>query len=235
MAMHKPIAIVIALRNELAPLLRGTASRHVNGLELFELEFALVVVAGIGRTPAQRAAQIAIREARPEVLVSAGFAGAAKTTSRVGDVLSAGQVVDAANGMRHNASGGNAVIVTAAGVTGMAEKRKLAAQFGADAIDMEAAAVAQVASEHGIPFAALKAISDELDFVMPPMDPFVTEDGRFRTVSFVRYVALRPRRWKSVLQLARNSAQAGAKLSTAVEHLIGQYSQVTRTENIALA
>ena len=42
---------------------------------------------------------------------------------------------------------------------------------------------------------AVKAISDESDFVMPPMDEFIAEDGAFRTESFVLFAALRPWLW----------------------------------------
>ena len=49
---------------------------------------------------------------------------------------------------------------------------------------MEAAAVAAVAQERGIEFAAVKAISDELDFVMPPVGRFVDADGKFETARF---------------------------------------------------
>ncbi len=77
-------------------------------------------------------------------------------------------------------------------------KQELLARYGADVVDMEAAAVAQVAEARGLKFAALKAISDEAAFVMPPLDRFIDENGRFATGSFLMYVALRPRWWSSL-------------------------------------
>ena len=49
---------------------------------------------------------------------------------------------------------------------------------------MEGAAVAQVANERGLKFAAMKAISDEAAFVMPPLNRFIDENGKFATGSF---------------------------------------------------
>ena len=55
---------------------------------------------------------------------------------------------------------------------------------------MEGAAVAQVAKERGLKFAAVKAISDDAAFEMPPMNRFIDENGRFATGRFLMYVAL---------------------------------------------
>ena len=50
---------------------------------------------------------------------------------------------------------------------------------------MEAAAVARAAQAHDITFVGLKAISDEANFEMPPMERFIASDGQFRTGAFV--------------------------------------------------
>ena len=72
-------------------------------------------------------------------------------------------------------------------------------KYGADVVDMEAAAVAQVARERGLEFAAVKSISDEADFEMPPMNRFI-DDGKFDTRRFLVYVALHPRWWRTLGQ-----------------------------------
>jgi hypothetical protein len=77
---------------------------------------------------------------------------------------------------------------------------------------MEAAAVARGAQAHGITFVGLKAISDEADFEMPSMERFIASDGRFRTLPFVLFVAIRPCLWPRVVRLARNSDKAAGAL-----------------------
>jgi len=77
---------------------------------------------------------------------------------------------------------------------------------------MEAAAVARAAQSHSIPFMAVKAISDEYNFDLPPMDGFVTPDGQFRTAAFAAFIAIRPWLWGKTSRLASGSAKASRAL-----------------------
>src|SRR5271157_4919324 len=229
-----PIGVVAALRTELAPLLRGRGAHRVDGFELFEVDSAIVVVGCIGRIPARRAAEALLRYARPELLVSAGIAGAASPKLKVGDVGWAREVVDAETGERYPTRCGEWVVTSVRAVAGPAEKREFLQRYGADVVDMESAAVASVALDHGLEFAVVKAISEEADFVMPPLTRFVRESGRFATGRFMGYVALRPQLWPVVSKLKANSRVASVHLSSAVEHLIDEYSDSHREENVPL-
>jgi adenosylhomocysteine nucleosidase len=232
---HKPVAIVVAMARELAPLLRGRRQQKSGGLGFVELDTAVVAVGGIGRHPARRAAEAAVRAYRPSVLISAGIAGALTPHLTVGDVLQARGVVDAETGVRFAASGDSGTIATVSSVSGPGEKRRLAAQWRADVVDMEASAVAQVAVAGGIEFVALKAVSDQLEFVMPPVGRFVNDAGKFETLRFSAFLALHPEWWRAVRELNRNSRTAALKLSEAVQHLIDQRSQTTAESRIVEA
>ena len=85
---------------------------------------------------------------------------------------------------------------------------------------MEAAGVAEAAAAHNVPFVAIKSISDEAQFKMPPVGKFISADGAFRTAAFAMHVALRPRTWGAVAALAANSSLAAEKLCTALRSLI---------------
>jgi adenosylhomocysteine nucleosidase len=99
--------------------------------------------------------------------------------------------------------------------------------YRADAVDMEAAAVAKGAEARGIRFSALKVISDSVDFDMPPTDRFVTSEGQFRSGRFVLFAALRPWVWGTVATLAKNSKAATRVLCRALEkELIERSSEV---------
>ena len=218
--MSKPVAIVAAMRRELGPLLRGAKARRVEGVELYELPSALVAIGGIGRAAGARAANLVVREASPEILVSAGLAGALTPSLKNGAVIRAREVIDEATGERYRAIGGEAVLVTALRVAGIKGKQRLAASYSASAVDMEGALVAQAARQHGIRFAAVKAISDELDFPVPPVSGFVTPQGQFRTAAFAAYVAVRPKWWVPTVRLAIMSRRASKNLSAVLQHLI---------------
>jgi len=106
--------------------------------------------------------------------------------------------------------------VTAAAVADREQKTRLAKIYGAVAVDMEAAAVAQAAEAHGVGFGAVKAISDAADSSLPAMDRFIAADGTFRVAVFAAYVALRPWLWGTTMALARNAAKATQALCAAV-------------------
>ena len=97
---HKAVGIVVAMRRELASLLRGGKAISIDGVDVFELDSAVVAVGGIGKDAAQKAATVLAKTYKPDVMVSAGIAGALTENLRVGDVIHAGEVVDAATGQR---------------------------------------------------------------------------------------------------------------------------------------
>lgn len=233
--MRRPIAIVAAMRSELGPLLRGKTSRRIEGIDLYDLGSAAVAIAGVGRAAGQRAAQIVIRETDPAILVSAGLCGALRPELKAGEVVQIGTVIDEADGSRYVTEAGGHVLVTASAVAGEPAKLRLAQRFQAAVVDMEGAAVAQAAERHGLRFFALKAVSDELSFTMPPVNQFVNDSGQFRVGAFALHVALRPRWWKPVLQLARNAGLGSRNLSAALQHLIEQYSNTNQGERVSLA
>jgi adenosylhomocysteine nucleosidase len=205
---------------EVAPLLDGVKPETVNGVDLFALPQAVIAVGGIGEKFARRAAEVAIGFAQPKLLLSAGIVGAISPKLRVGEVGRIREVVEVATGARYlTSSGGDWVLATSQDVSDAAEKRELLTKYGADVVDMEAAAVAQVAKERGLEFAAIKSISDDAEFEMPPMNRFI-EEGKFDTRSFLVYIALRPRWWPTLGKIKKNSALAAANLCRAVEHLI---------------
>jgi adenosylhomocysteine nucleosidase len=103
-------------------------------------------------------------------------------------------------------------VVSVAETASVKQKAKLAQAYRAHAVDMESAAVARGAQAHNITFVGLKAISDQADFEMPTLDQFIAGDGRFRTLPFAAFVAVRPWLWLRVIRLARNSAMAARAL-----------------------
>ncbi len=220
---YKPIAVVAAMRVELAPLLRGVRALRVDGVELFELAEAVIGIGGIGAKFARHAAEVVNKYARPNVLLSAGIAGAVSGTLSIGDVCQVREVVDAATGLRYSTTGGDWVLVTAQDVIDADRKHELRTTFGADLVDMEAAAVAQVARGHSVEFACLKSIFDDAESAMPPLGRFIDAHGRFATGRFLIYVGLHTRWWSALRKFKENSELAAANLSGAVTHLTRQY------------
>jgi adenosylhomocysteine nucleosidase len=218
------VAMVAALEREVYGLTRGwsRAEQQYDGrtFVFFERDDMVVVCGGIGVEAARRAAEAVIALYRPMLIQSVGFAGALDGGLRVGDLFMPAVVIDARDGSRVEIDGGagqgQGLLVTFIAVAGTQQKANLAQAYGAQAVDMEAAAVAAAARTHGIRFNATKVISDEVSFEMPGMDRFIDAQGHFRTANFVAFIALRPRLWRRVVMLARNSHRATKVLG---EHL----------------
>jgi adenosylhomocysteine nucleosidase len=218
------IAVVAALERELWPLIRRwqQSDREYFGrhFRFFETEGCVVVCGGVGSEAARRAAEAVIALYGPAVVQSVGFAGALEPHLRVGSVLELRCVVDAADGSRTDTGSGSGVLVTFGSVAGAEQKAKLAKAYGAQLVDMEAAAVARSAQAHGLRFGAIKVVSDDVGFSMPNMEKFVGSEGTFQSWKFAAHAAFRPWLWRTVMHLGRNSAKAARALSEAVKRKV---------------
>jgi adenosylhomocysteine nucleosidase len=224
--------IIAALYREIAPLVRGSgwrSSRRIgSAYQAYERENVLVVCGGIGSEPARKAAEALVAAVKPSVLLSVGLAGALTPTLKAGAVFFPATVLDAATGSAIDSNlmpevagfPRSGVLVSAARMASPESKRLLAAQYHADAIDMEASSVACIAATHGLGFLALKAISDEYNFSMPDLCSYIDPEGRFLTGRFVLRTALRPSTWPVVGKLASNSSKAAQELSGVLRNLL---------------
>jgi adenosylhomocysteine nucleosidase len=214
------IAFIAAMEREVAPLIRGWKVREIEHAgrhyRLFENGRAVLICGGIGAEAARRATEAVIEAADPARVVSIGFAGALDATMKVADVLEPRVVINAADGARTETGSGQGTLVSFATVADREQKRRLGNAYSAAAVDMEAAAVAQGAQVRGVEFAALKAISDTVDFSMPATERFVSSDGQFRTAKFAFHVAVRPWLWRRTIALGRNSGKASHALGEAI-------------------
>jgi adenosylhomocysteine nucleosidase len=237
------VAMVAALEREVRGLTRRCrrVDREYEGRRFvfFELEEMVLVCGGIGVEAARRAAEAVIALYRPTLVQSVGFAGALDASLRVGDLLMPAVVIDARDGSRVEVDGAaepegaelerkaQGVLVTFMAVAGAQQKANLARAYGAQAVDMEAAAVAAAAREHGIRFSAAKVISDELGFEMPGLGRFIDAQGRFQTTNFAAFVALRPGLWNRVSTLASNSRKAARVLGDHIERCRRELSRAS--------
>jgi adenosylhomocysteine nucleosidase len=210
------VAIVAALEREVRPLIKGwsVSQREVGGrrFRFFEKDDFVLVCGGIGAEAARRAAEAVIAIYAPSVIYSAGFAGALDPALKVGDVVQPRRVVNASDGSSVNFNQGEGILVSFGSIASPAQKTRLRDSFGAQAVDMEAGAVARAAEARGAAFAVVKVISDEFDFNFPAMERFVDANGRFLEGRFVWFIALRPWLWAGVARLARNSNRASLVL-----------------------
>lgn len=220
------VAIVAALEREVRPLVKNwRISEKEHGgrrFRFFENNELVLVCGGIGADAARRAAEAVIVLYGPSVVYSAGYAGALDPRLKVGDVIRPARAVNAGDGSSVQIAGGDGVLVSYPAVATPAQKVKLRESYQAQAVDMEAAAVAPAAEARGVGFSALKVISDEFDFEFPPTDRFFDSEGRFHEMRFAWFAAVRPWLWLAVMRLARNSGHASRVLCEEIRKLEGQ-------------
>lgn len=210
------VAIVAALEREVRSLIKDwrLCEQEAGGrrFRFFEKDEVVLVCGGIGAEAARRAAEAVIALYQPKVVCSVGFAGALEPGLRVADIIQPMRVINAGDGSSVQLNRGQGVLVSFGAVASAAQKAKLRDSFGAQAVDMEAAAVARAAEARGVGFAAVKVISDEFDFSFPAMEQFVDPSGRFLEGRFAWFAVVRPWLWARVLRLAGNSGQASRAL-----------------------
>jgi adenosylhomocysteine nucleosidase len=134
-------AVVFALEREAAPFRRAAR----------ELKHVSIHVSGVGRIRARRTIEEVLRDPLPGRVIAAGFCGALVPTLRVGDVVRSPRIVT----VDHL-------------IADPAEKRRLAELHIADAVDMESSAIAEACAAKGVPFLAVRAVSDASDTTLSP-------------------------------------------------------------------
>jgi adenosylhomocysteine nucleosidase len=220
--------MVAALEREVRPLLKEwrVSAKEVEGhsFRFFEKDDLVVVCGGIGPEAARRATEAVIALYAPEVVYSVGFAGALDPALKVGNVVRPQRVVNAGDGSSVHIDQGEGILVSFGSVATPEQKASLRDSFGAQAVDMEAAAVARAAEARGAGFAVVKVISDEFDFNFPSIERFIDSNGQFLAGRFACFTALRPWLWPQVGRLARNSNRASLALCDQLRKMAGAMS-----------
>ncbi len=210
------IGIVAALPRELAPLVRGWEKRGNLWLGRIGSHAALATCAGMGAAAATRACQRLLAAGPLDLIVSVGYAGSLSCGLRPPQACAICEVMDAGTGEHFAANSDGQRLITLDRVAGPEEKRRLAEQHRAVLVDMEAAAVARFARDHGLRFLCFKAVSDGPSDKLPDFARFTDSDGRLRLSALAVWVATHPRYWSAFWRLGRNSRRAAAELAILV-------------------
>jgi len=199
------VAIVAAMEREIAPLVQGWEMILGPRYHYYERDNVIVVCGGIGMACARDAADTLMTFRQPSVIISAGLAGSLQESLPIGAVVFPTKVLRAEDEQTFTIEGGEGTLVSVRSVANADDKRELAKKYSAIVVDMEAAAVAEVAKARGVRFIAVKAISDDPAFEMPEMSRYIGTNGEFHTARFAIHAALRPAIWPTLARLKRNS------------------------------
>jgi len=157
--MSMSTLICFALKEEAAPFHKLAAQRPG----------VFTVIVGIGRQNAERSVRRFLASAAPELVLTCGFAGGLNPELKVGDVVFDVQSPTTKVQSPLLAAGAKPVKFFCADriATTIAEKKRLREETGADAVEMESAAIQAVCAEKNIPCATVRVISDPADEDLP--------------------------------------------------------------------
>ncbi len=177
----------------------------------------VVVGGGAAAGAASAAAGLA---PRVRALISFGLAGGLDPALQAGMLVVPARVVDGGEswdtdaGLNAALGGGTGHVLLGGGTTlaTLAQKRAAWAA-GADAVDLESAAVAREARRHGLPFAALRAICDPAGRPLPRAALVALNTrGRIGLLRVLAAVLASPREVPALIGLARDAGRARAAL-----------------------
>jgi adenosylhomocysteine nucleosidase len=222
--------IIAALPAELKPLVRGwhagvTKDGTRSWTRTSGADTWVAVCAGMGADAARRAFAAAEADGPLNLALSVGWVGALIPDLRPGEAHSVSTIIDAQTGEQFQLPGGEPglTLITTARVADAAEKARLRETYrGAAMVDMEAATVARMAQMRGIPVGCVKGVSDGISARLPDINRFLSPRGQLRMAPFLIYLALRPKYWRQILELGRDSSKAAVAMRALILEFMEQ-------------
>ena len=229
MVSRQPLLLVVgADRREFAAFEKVECAAPAAGLRwqaetTLPLGPAWLAAHGPGRRNAAYAVRAACARQPVAAVVSTGFVGALNETLSLADVFLATRVVQheprreyavrlpAWSGERGLARG---LLLTVDEVVQTAQRKGELRLLGADAVDMEASAVAEEAAVRELPFFCVRVVSDEAGVSFPiDFNRARRPDGTFSGWRVAAQAMVRPSRWKRLRRLKSDSERAAASLA----------------------
>ena len=171
-----------------------------------------VIITGMGRKNAAKA--IKNYKGNPRLVISAGFAGGLNPQLPAESVVFSS--LQTAPGLeRRHIKTIDRVCIT------RAEKARLYAETGADAVDMESEALGAECAAGGIPFCVLKVISDSATEDMPlDFNEFITPNMKMNMPKLIGHVLLHPGKIPELIKFQKRVACSGKVLAEALKRFI---------------
>ncbi len=154
-------------------------------------------------------------------VVVAGVAGGLDPRLKIGDVVVDGADGEMIAGLRGAGFFFGRVHTADALVATAGEKAALFAKTGALAVDMETELVREMAAKMGVPFLALRVISDTAqDGLDPALVNLIDSLGRPRVMRAAVHVMANPGKMPAMMQVGRNMRCALSRLGLAIDAVV---------------
>jgi adenosylhomocysteine nucleosidase len=228
------IAITVALpaeSSDFVELLENVSRDSSHGVETVRGSLhgknVTLIRTGVGETACRSRLQI-LRLEKFTYLVSAGFAGALNPDLAAGDLLVAENFSSAellrSPGLDLPGEGLHlGKLLTVPGmIDSESERKRLATETGADAVDMETQFIAEACAKHEIPMLSLRAISDTPSepFPAPPKVLFDLQRQKTDFGRLASYLLTHPAALGRLNAFRQRIARARKNLTAALERIV---------------
>jgi adenosylhomocysteine nucleosidase len=216
-----------ALKEEAAPF-HKIAAQHPG---------VITLIVGIGRQNAEKSVRRFLNSGEPKLVLTCGFAGGLNPDLKLGDVVFEMPLTPSlspSDGERVAKPGEElSTKLLAAGAqpvkflcadriaTTVAEKKKLRAETGADAVEMESAAIHAVCAERGIPCVTVRVISDTADENLPlDFNALAKADQSIDFAKLFLAIARSPGKIGALMQLQKKTKFAAERLADVLSKVL---------------
>lgn len=216
---HNPILVCFALKEEAAPFHKIAAAHPGVGM----------LIVGIGRANAEKSVRDFLSGAAgvpPELVLTCGFAGGLNPDLKLGEV-----VFELAAPVISNQKLNNTLLSAGAKpakffcadriATTVVEKTFLREQTGADAVEMESAAIHAVCAEKNIPCVTVRVISDTAHEDLPlDFNGLAKADKSLDFGKLAWAIAKSPGKIPQLMALGKKTSFAAKQLADVLEKII---------------
>jgi adenosylhomocysteine nucleosidase len=246
------IAILVAVRQELRPILHRADANHVVRQEHLDFhegtlggQSVALLALGIGKECARIAAEMTIRCYRPDLVISSGFGGGLQPGIRAGDIVVGTEILELRKDQgdqitwttthkpihsarfRWDESSGihvhyGKILTTDEMVLRASNKARIGQVTGALTVDMETSAVAAVCAARKTNFLAVRCITDIVGEDLPDEFNDFFVLGQLRADRVFSSCARDPRVLTDLARLGYRAKHSGAKLARFLEAIVGQ-------------
>jgi adenosylhomocysteine nucleosidase len=206
-----PLLVCFALKEEAAPFRKIAAGK--TGIT--------ILLTGIGRQNAEKSLRGFLATNSPNLVLTCGFAGGLNPDLKLGDVLF--ETSDETLHTKLLGAGAQPLKIFCADriATTVAEKKKLRAETGADAVEMESAAIHAVCRERGIPCATVRVISDTASEDLPlDFNALSKPDKNLDYGKLFLAIAKSPRKIGALMELQKKTKFAAKQLAEVLAKII---------------
>jgi adenosylhomocysteine nucleosidase len=225
------VLICFALKEEAAPFRKIAAGKP--GVS--------ILITGIGRRNAEKSVRDFLAASSTDLVLTCGFAGGLNPDLKLGDVVfeifpggSRRESAQTKTGEKLEPTHvGSCEKLMAAGAkpakfvcadriaTTVAEKKKLRGETGADAVEMESAAIHAVCREHGISCATVRVISDTANEDLPlDFNVLAKPDHSLDYAKLLMAVAKSPGKIGALMRLQKQTRFAAERLAEVLAKII---------------